>query len=671
MADSQENIEAMLSAYIDDELDEAGRAEIQRHLEANPSHRTLLEELKRARDFVRALPRATAPGDLSETLQGQLERSSLLDGDPSSEATLTLKPNRWPQLVSIAAVVLLAVGLGTVVYVALPHGAPKATVARGEGSDVKANAPDGMVSDALRGMSTRPTTTMSIIPPAPIIAGMPPEAVARADGPSRDEAGADRAGFAGERAATTLPLETSAPIATSAPVPVAPSDERVATTSPAFGVTTTGNSVALGFAPPANAPKDAVFLVVNSSNLSFTNARVTGYFATNNIAYESLDASATDDVADADVKLGNTPAVEPVGGAKSSPSQPTSEAQATAQNAAEDRSQRQAQLQQQARNTDQLTQDYQRQYGGGTQQPVEGQAKEASPSKSESQLKSKSSYASDSMADRFPLAPNAKSDASLDANAGGGAGSGAGGGGAQRVQNFYARKMTVRQVRELESQLTSPNVVGEAKQEVVLVDPGKRIEFKKAQVKDAEPEPRADAVRDGDELQVTVDELVGPGVEKSNRVRVAQDGQIAMPMIEPVKVRGLTTDEASKEVGRRYRESHLITSPTVRVARVAPTPATNQSSAAPTAGVTTAPTADGSPAASEELSKLIRRTDPEPTTQPFVAPSSPDESDDVAHDVVVVVQALGDQPAPPVTPTTTPTTSPVATRPTTGPTTLP
>src|SRR3954454_12384003 len=75
-----ENIEAKLCAYVDGELDAAGRAEIEAHLAANPQHKQLMEELRTQQDLLRELPRATAPGDLLEMVQSQLERSALLDG---------------------------------------------------------------------------------------------------------------------------------------------------------------------------------------------------------------------------------------------------------------------------------------------------------------------------------------------------------------------------------------------------------------------------------------------------------------------------------------------------------------------------------------------------------------------------------------------------------------
>ena len=42
MAENSENIEARLCAYVEGDLDEQGRVEIERHLEAHPNHRRLL-----------------------------------------------------------------------------------------------------------------------------------------------------------------------------------------------------------------------------------------------------------------------------------------------------------------------------------------------------------------------------------------------------------------------------------------------------------------------------------------------------------------------------------------------------------------------------------------------------------------------------------------------------
>lgn len=116
---TEEQIEAKLAEYVEGTLDEAGRAEIERHLQANPSHRSMLAELIQMRQTLRSLPRAAAPADLMDDFQGQLERTALLGG-ADEEPPVILRINRWPQVMAAAAVIALAMGLGAVVYMMLP-----------------------------------------------------------------------------------------------------------------------------------------------------------------------------------------------------------------------------------------------------------------------------------------------------------------------------------------------------------------------------------------------------------------------------------------------------------------------------------------------------------------------------------------------------------------------
>jgi hypothetical protein len=116
MSQNQEIIEAKLCAYIDGELDPDAQSEIEKHLEANPQHRRLLESLKATRDLLRWLPREQAPPELSETLNGQLERSVLLDYEGDS-----LRIRAWPRVFAAAAIILLTAGLGVAVFYALPR----------------------------------------------------------------------------------------------------------------------------------------------------------------------------------------------------------------------------------------------------------------------------------------------------------------------------------------------------------------------------------------------------------------------------------------------------------------------------------------------------------------------------------------------------------------------
>ncbi|MDB5320656.1 MAG: hypothetical protein JWN40_2287 [Phycisphaerales bacterium] len=119
MESSKEKIEAQLCAYVEGELDDAERAEIEQHLTANPQHKALIAELRAASGLLRDLPRIAAPIELNESLCGQIERGALLDptDDHSNPAR---RVHRWPQLTAVAAVLILAVGLGLVIYYVLP-----------------------------------------------------------------------------------------------------------------------------------------------------------------------------------------------------------------------------------------------------------------------------------------------------------------------------------------------------------------------------------------------------------------------------------------------------------------------------------------------------------------------------------------------------------------------
>jgi hypothetical protein len=113
-----ENIEAMLCAYIEGDLDEAGRAQIEKHLKENPQHRKMIQELMGMREMVRALPRVKAPADVGESLQLQAERAILLDDSPAAAARQS-GGGRWSQFLAIAAVFLLCASLCLVLYRAL------------------------------------------------------------------------------------------------------------------------------------------------------------------------------------------------------------------------------------------------------------------------------------------------------------------------------------------------------------------------------------------------------------------------------------------------------------------------------------------------------------------------------------------------------------------------
>lgn len=113
-----ENIEAMLCAYVEGDLDAAGKAQIEKHLQDHPQHKKLLEELMAMREMVRGLPRAKAPMDVGDSLRQKVERSMLLE-DSAAAMPMRQRGERWPQFFGIAAIFLLASSLCFIMYKAL------------------------------------------------------------------------------------------------------------------------------------------------------------------------------------------------------------------------------------------------------------------------------------------------------------------------------------------------------------------------------------------------------------------------------------------------------------------------------------------------------------------------------------------------------------------------
>ncbi|HZL36603.1 MAG TPA: hypothetical protein VFC78_14885 [Tepidisphaeraceae bacterium] len=116
----QEITEAKLAAFIDGELGADERAEIEALLARKPQYRPLLAELGRTRDLLRTLPRETAPPELAEAFNTQLERSVLLDGAGQYDEP-RMRVGAWPKILARAAIFLMIVGLAAAVYLELPN----------------------------------------------------------------------------------------------------------------------------------------------------------------------------------------------------------------------------------------------------------------------------------------------------------------------------------------------------------------------------------------------------------------------------------------------------------------------------------------------------------------------------------------------------------------------
>jgi hypothetical protein len=193
-----------LSAYLDAELAADRAAAVRAHVEGCPECGRVLAELRAVVGLMRGLPARPAPAGLADEVHRQVERR--LAG-PAAEGTRRadsrasrrreprhrLRPAAlWPQALAMAATILLAVGIGTLVYwdAIRPLGMPA--------------GPGRLVSNFER----------------PEAAAPPPEAPARPLIAKR-HSGKDGREIAHQYLARKAPGSAAAPAAAAAPPPVA------------------------------------------------------------------------------------------------------------------------------------------------------------------------------------------------------------------------------------------------------------------------------------------------------------------------------------------------------------------------------------------------------------------------------------------------------------------
>lgn len=179
MPSNQEIIEAKLCAYIDNELDAAERAEIEKHLATNPQHRRLIEELRRTSALVHNLPRESAPAELAEAFNAQLERTILLEGASDRQTPAGMSRGHFTQYAAVAAIIILTLGLAFVVYMELPslnsrpqivQNLSRATPVPTTDSEAIAEAPAGRAAAAVPNHATRELdATAAAAPVAPLV----------------------------------------------------------------------------------------------------------------------------------------------------------------------------------------------------------------------------------------------------------------------------------------------------------------------------------------------------------------------------------------------------------------------------------------------------------------------------------------------------------------------
>ena len=142
------------------------------------------------------------------------------------------------------------------------------------------------------------------------------------------------------------------------------------------------------------------------------------------------------------------------------------------------------------------------------------------------------------------------------------------------------------------------------------------------------------AIARGQTLTITIPQLVGPGIEKTNVVKVADDGTITLPMIDPLQANGTMPEELQRRITDKYREANLIREATVSVAVAAP-PASTQ----PLAAALRASTQPATQPLRDLAMKDMATTQPVARAAPAAAtPGTHPAVDSSLVDVVVVVQ---------------------------------
>jgi hypothetical protein len=152
---------------------------------------------------------------------------------------------------------------------------------------------------------------------------------------------------------------------------------------------------------------------------------------------------------------------------------------------------------------------------------------------------------------------------------------------------YVSRHLTALQLELLSASLETDSQ-NQSVRRVTLSEPGGEAQ------PPASPLPVATGgIEKGQTLSVTVAELVGPGIDKTNVVKVADDGTISLPMIDPIAAAGASTADLQKRIADKYKEANLIPQATVTIASAAATtqPASQQgfTTTPPTTATVTVP----------------------------------------------------------------------------------
>lgn len=509
MSQSKENIEAKLAEYVEDTLDDAGRAEIEQHLAANPEHRQLMGDLGGTRTILRKLPRQTAPAELTDTLQSQLERTVLLDDGFDGGGLPQIR--RWPQVMAVAAILLLAVGLGLVVYVTLPpqHPSGFTIIEREVPGEVGVAAPQGPVTpDQTPGLAQREQAR------ADQTTG------AQAEGEQPESGGGDGTTFSVDQPPTArMAPEAAIDAAVESPGSQLPLAGWVFPWMPAGG----GFGLAM--------PRDDVVVLMDGSDPAHSDERVVTLFRQQNITFERIGVASEVSMAKSTGPNVNDAMFSRPAADERQTDEADDGATITAVPADAD--------------SDPVRPD-----SGPIELPA---AQNGYVVRGVTRQQAEQLLVSLSGEDRLRMNQvyNWFEDAPAVTNA------------------IPAQRQAMSDaLKEAGEEVADAPIDNRPMGSRRLEQSGEQYLESRAQVTPADDQP----IRPGETIDIQIDELVGPGVTPQTQETVGTTGGIKLQMIPvPVHAEGRRIDELEKVIADQYRESNLIDNPTVRVRRAGAT----------------------------------------------------------------------------------------------------
>jgi Polysaccharide biosynthesis/export protein/Putative zinc-finger len=489
--DPKEATEAKLCAYLEGELSPSERTEIEQHLAANPQHRQLLSDLAKTREWMRSIPTESSPFDLAEAFAAQTERSMLLD-DPQSGSRLII---RWPQYLSVAAIVALTLGLGVLVVSMLkaPKMAENKSFSLGPAVPISAPATQSILAEK--------TADQQQLKQPPVTSVQTPLEVASAAN------------------------ETKRSMAKSIPAEAAPARPAVvATRMKNFDASAIDSVKAklqdAGYRLPID--QKTICFVVSADAPPASMDQVRGFFNRHQLAYDDAITGKHESSTNGLLALGGggfgggqglSPSTQPIGLANNN---------ATNNN------------------------------GGGRLQNAQTEQSQGSNENFANGVPP-SQFNNIRAGNAFITPTTAPADRAI----------------------YVADGLT-----QLQLELLSASLEGENQNQSV-----RRLTLSEGIAPPPTSQPIG-TVKVGETLTITVAELVAPGVEKTNVVKVADDGTIALPMIDPLPAAGLLPTDLQRRIADKYKEANLIPQATVTVAMAAP-PSTQ--AIVPTTQATTQP----------------------------------------------------------------------------------